>query len=976
MIGKTISHYRILEKLGEGGMGIVYKAEDIKLDRLVALKFLPQHLTSDPVEKERFVNEAKAASALNHPNIATIYEIDEFEGQMFMAMEYVEGKTLKQSIGKESLPIKDFLDIGIQICEGLNMAHEKGIVHRDIKSANIMLTSRGQVKIMDFGLAKLKGTKEGTDTRSTLGTAAYMSPEQAQGEEVDQRSDIFSAGVVLYELLVGQLPFGGEHQAAIVYSILSEEPQSVVRFNNQVSARLEDMVFKALAKDKGERYQHIDDLLADLRREKKSLEYARTDRITREVVTPKPKRKFLPFLVPASILFILALLILVLQPFKVDIGPGQKAVAEENTLAIMYFENLKDKEDKGKIGEMVSELLITDLSESQYMRVVSSQRLFDIFRMMGREAVKVIDKTVASEVAQKAGAKYMLLGKILSTKPDLIITSQLVDVKSGNVIASQRISGPNGANIFALVDNLSDEVKKDLELPALAKKGEEKAVADITTHSPEALKLYLEGYDFFRKIYMKEAAEKFEQAIKIDSTFASAYLKLAFCYLSLEDELRAGNYVEKAAKFSHKVSKKEKFLIDAYHHLFKGRFRETKRLLEEMVRLYPDEKLAHENLALINYQMKNYEEAIAAYNQVIQLDSLNKDAYNILAYVYDAAGHYDEAIKSINRYIELAPGEANPYDSRADIYARHAEVDKAIESYKKALEIKPDFEVSIEKLGLMYLHIREFDKAEKYILQYGESGGKAIESRSRTDLALIPLAQGKYDQALKILKQGIAADELDQLSNQQYSKLGDITFIYVEKKEFEKALQHGKKMVEVASEDFPEFLYRFKASYGYFLVRAGKIDSAVAIANEVKEEVKDKTEVEKSSYYFLEFAIKYYSGDKDQALKKIVGLAQKEKNDFNIKFYLAKTYLETDRIGDAVKEFEKLAKWNILSAVRNPIYFSKVAYFLGISYEKSGWKRKAITQYEEYLEIMKEADPGVPEIDDAKERLKKLRVES
>lgn len=974
MIGKVVSHYKILEKLGEGGMGVVYKAQDVTLDRLVAMKFLPQHLTSDPVEKERFVREARAASALNHPNVTTIHEIDEFEGQTFIVMEYVEGRTLKQIVEKETLPIKEVLNIGIQICEGLAVAHEKGIVHRDIKSDNIMLTNRGQLKIMDFGLAKLRGSTRLTDTRSTAGTAAYMSPEQARAEKVDQRSDIFSAGAVLYELLTNQLPFKGEHPAAVVYSVLTEEPQPVARFNNQVSARLEDMVSKALAKDKEERYQHVDDLLADLRRERKSLEYIKAARVQPDALAVKPKKKILSLVIPASIVFLVVLILFTLQPFKVEVVPEREAVAEENTLAIMYFENLKEKADKERIGEMVSELLITDLSESQYMRVVSSQRLYDIFKMMGKEGLKVIDGTVASEVARKAEAKYMLLGKILSTEPDLIITSQLVDVESGNVVASQRVAGPDGANIFALVDSLSHEIRKDLELPALAQKEEEKPVADITTHSPEALKLFLEGMELFNKIYMKEAVEKFERAIKIDSTFASAYLKLAFCYASLADELKARVYVEKAARFSDNVSKKEKFLIDAYNLLFKGRVRETKQLLEEMVRLYPDEKLAHENLALINYQMQNYEDAITEYNKVIELDSLKKDTYNILAYVYDAAGRYDEAIKSINKYIELAPGEANPYDSRADIYARHAEVDKAIESYNKALEIKPDFEASIEKLGIMYLHKREFDKAERYYLQYGEMGGKAIKSNSRADLALIPLAQGKYDQALKILEQGIAADELDQLPNQQSGKHIDIALIYAEKKEFEKALQHVKKTIKLVSEDFPEYLYRIKSFYGYYLVRAGKIDSAVAIANEIKEEVKNKTEIEKSPYYFLEFAIKYYSGDTDQALKKIVKLAEKERNDFKIRFWLAKTYLEMDMIGEAVQEFEKLKDWNILSTVRNPIFASKVLYFLGIAYEKSGWNKKAIEQYEKYLKNMKDADPGIPEVEDAKRRLKKLRV--
>ncbi len=275
MIGQTISHYKIIEKLGEGGMGIVYKAHDQELDRFAALKFLPNYLTSDATEKERFYHEARAASALNHPNVTTIYEIKEFEDRLYLAMEFVEGKTLKRLIESEPPSIKKVLDIAIQVCEGLSAAHEKGVVHRDIKSDNIMLTPKGQVKIMDFGLAKVKGATKLTKAGSTIGTAAYMSPEQAQGEEIDHRSDIFSFGVVLYELLTTKLPFRGEHQAALMYSLINEEPQPIARFNENVSPDLERIVSKALAKDKDERYQHVDDLLADLRRERKHFEYAR-----------------------------------------------------------------------------------------------------------------------------------------------------------------------------------------------------------------------------------------------------------------------------------------------------------------------------------------------------------------------------------------------------------------------------------------------------------------------------------------------------------------------------------------------------------------------------------------------------------------------------------------------------------------------------------------------------------------------------
>src|SRR5258706_3037878 len=267
MIGQTISQYKILEKLGEGGMGVVYKAHDTKLDRIVALKFLPNYLSSDVNEKERFYHEARAASALLHANVAVIFEVNEHEGMLYLAMEYVEGQTLKKFIEEsDPLSVKKVLDIAIQSCDGLVIAHEKGIVHRDIKSDNIMITPKGQVKIMDFGLAKVKGATKLTKAGSTLGTAAYMSPEQAQGEEVDPRSDIFSFGVVFYELLTTKLPFRGEHQAAILYSLINEDPLPLARFDDKISPELQRIVSKALAKDREDRYQHADEMLSDLRR--------------------------------------------------------------------------------------------------------------------------------------------------------------------------------------------------------------------------------------------------------------------------------------------------------------------------------------------------------------------------------------------------------------------------------------------------------------------------------------------------------------------------------------------------------------------------------------------------------------------------------------------------------------------------------------------------------------------------------------
>jgi serine/threonine protein kinase/tetratricopeptide (TPR) repeat protein len=974
--GMTISHYRIEKKIGAGGMGEVFLARDTKLNRNVALKFLPPEFTSDAEIKARFMREAQAAAALSHPNIITVYEVSEYQNRSYIAMEYVEGESLKEAIDRKDLRITQVVDIAMQISQGLAKAHEAGIVHRDVKPQNVLIDKDGRARILDFGLAKLKGDAKLTQAGSTMGTISYMSPEQAQGEEVDRRSDIFSLGVMLYEMVTGRVPFQGEHQAAILNSIMTEHPQPLARYNNKVSPELERIVAKALAKDKEDRYQHADDLLADLRYEQKMTESTRTAQFSARVPAAKRKKSLFPYVAAVTAAFVVVAVLLILKASRFDAGPERSPTGQENTLAIMHFENVKDSQDTEKIGEMVSELLITGLSESEHMRVVSSQRLFDILKMMGESGGRVVDKTVATEVASKARAKYMLLGKVFSTEPDLIITCQLVDVKTGNVVSSERIAGPNGANIFSLVDSLSYEIRRDLPVPALAMKGEEKPVADITTHSPEALRLYLEGVELHRKLYMKEAAEKLEEAIQIDTTFASAYLWLAVCYSSLHDAAKARATIEKAAKFSNRVSKKEKLLIDAFRQAFHAKVREAEQTLIEMVKLYPEEKIAYRNLGLINRVLNNHEDAVVWYNKVIQLDSLDKEAYNSLAYAYDGAGRYEEAVQSINRYIQLAPDEANPYDTRGDIYARHAEVDKAIESYKKALEIKPDFESSIEKLGLMHLFKREYDIAEKYFVQYGEAGGEATRSMSRFDLAFIPMTQGKYDLALSVLRQGIAADQLDKLVFPQLQKHQQAALLHIERGDYESALRSAEQTVQLMTSAFPEAVYAAMGHQGYILVQAGRIEEAEKILREVSQLTKDRTEGETYMLRLLELLIEFSKGNAGQALKAAQALAERQKDDYSINFWLAKIYLETGMTGEAVEKLQELSNWSILGTVRNPTLSLKVACLLGVAYEKSGWEKRAAEKYREILEKWRDADPWIPELKDARERLSRLKVGS
>jgi serine/threonine protein kinase/predicted Zn-dependent protease len=963
MIGKTISHYKILEKLGEGGMGVVYKAQDTKLDRIVALKFLPKHLLCDEEAKTRFAHEAKSASALNHPNITTIHEVDEVEGECFICMEYVEGKTIKELVEEKGLSIEEILRIAIQTAEGLSKAHQKGIVHRDIKSDNIMLTRDGLAKIMDFGLAKLKGATKVTKTGTTLGTLQYMSPEQAQGMEVDQRSDIFSFGVVLYEMITGQLPFKGDHEAAIIYSILNETPEPLARYKANVPERLQRIVDKALEKDRSIRYQSAAEVIADLKGLQKE---------TTTAVVPKTKKKLLPFIIPVSIIFIIALLFLIFKPFKFEIAPEKGAIAKENSLAIMYFENLKDPEDKDKIAQMITALLITGLSESpQYMQVLSSQRLYDILKLLGKEDLKVVDKTVASEVAKKAGVRWILTGKVLQTKPNVVLVSEISETASGKIKATQKVSGATGEDVFAVVDKLSPQIVRDLSLPEQAKKELEKPIADVTTHSPEAYRYYLEGIDYDNKLYSQEAIQSFEKALEFDSTFAMAYCQLAL--FNKDDERK--RLIAKALEYSDRASQKERYYIRGWEARLSGNDDRAIKELQEIIKHYPDEKEAFYLLGSWQYDLDRTEESVHYLTRAIEIDSLYKLAYNKLAYVYNELGDFEKSIWAINKYISLAPNEPNPYDTRGDLYAYNGKLDQAIESYKRALEMKPDFYNSLRQLGHMYLYKREYAQAESYYQKLCSNTLKTIRSEGRLYLAYMLAYQGRFDSSLKVLDDGIVVDRVDKIDGALTAYKHSLkSRIYQEKRNPDLALEEIEKGFEVWRRVYPDDKISIWDTYARLLAENKKFAEAEQAITVLKKEIgEDQTLMH--SYWWAAGIIELEKGNLEGSITNLEKAA-KATPFIGYRFYLGKAYVEAGRLGEAVTEFEKLLSTYDINTVFNPIWVVKAHYLLGTAYEKSGWKAKAIEQYEEFLDIWKNADPGIPEVQDAKERLKKLKGKS
>ena len=856
MIGKTISHYRILEKLGEGGMGVVYKAQDTKLDRLVAIKFLPQHLTSDSVEKERFVHEAKAASALNHTNVATIHEIDEFEGQMFIVMEYCEGKTLRQIIEKETLSVKKVLDIGIQICEGLTIAHEKGIVHRDIKSDNIMLTPRGQVKIMDFGLAKLKGATKLTKTRSTLGTAAYMSPEQAQGEEVDSRSDIFSFGVVLYELLTGRLPFEGEHQAAIIYSIINEEPQPVGRFNNQVSTKLEDMVFKALAKEKEERYQHIDDLLADLRRERKSLEYVKTAVTTQPAESPKiVKKKTLPLVVG-----VLAVLLLVVGYFAFfNQREPDTTVTGKPSIAVLYLQNLSENKEDEYFAAGMTEDIITQLSKIGGLRVASRSEI---------EQFK--DKPVnIKAVAEKLKVDYVMEGSVRKYGNKFRITCQLIQADDGFHVWADNYDRQL-EDLFAIQADVAKEVAKALEV-ALAPVEKEK-IEQVPTANLQAYDFYLRGRQYMYQRSKSDnllATQMFQRAIELDSLFADGYIFLGYSYAQRSDwgfdmDPKWLDEAERAIRKGIQLDETNPWgyghLADVY--LMRGKPKEAIEALEKALKLRPDDYELNYWMAPVHFDSPGFGRAREYLERSLALKPNYPEPHRFLGKMFHALGKPDQAETHYRKAVELGPDFAHLHRALGSFYLQRGRFDEAREQWQTTIRLKPD----------MWVY--------KYLLGFTE----LLAGNTSTALRLLENCVKNEPEPEYYLGLGFAYEKVGEMSKMQEA--------------FQKALKGYRKLVE----QWPQNV-EYHTRSAYLLARLGDVEKARQHLKTAERLIADKNPFVQNEIKIRMAAANLAMSDTRSALNYIAEIV-------NDNFY-APTYIWADPYFDSLHdspEFRKLVR--------------------------------------------------------------------
>jgi serine/threonine protein kinase/tetratricopeptide (TPR) repeat protein len=984
--GSTFAgRYQIIEELGKGGMGKVYKAHDTEIKEKIALKLIKPEISADKKTIERFQNELKFARKIGHRNVCRMYDLNKEEGSYYITMEYVSGEDLKSFIRRVGqLPSGKAISIAKQVTEGLAEAHRLGVIHRDLKPSNIMIDKDGNARIMDFGIARSVEAKGITGAGVMIGTPEYMPPEQAEAKEVDQRSDIYSLGVILYEMVTGRVPFEGDTALSIAMKHKGEEPKDPREFNSQISEDLSRVILRCLAKEKDKRYQSAGEVRSELESIEKGI--PTTERIiperkpltSREITVTFGIKKLL---IPALVIIAVVIIGLVLWQVMPKRHAVPSASSDKPSLAVMYFENNTGDANMEHWRKALAELITDDLSQSRHLTVLGVDKLFGVLKEENLLDVKNYSSEDLKKVASQGGVENILRGSFSKAGETIRIHAVLQNMETGELLGTERVECQGEERIFSAVDELTLKIKRNFKMSeADISSDSDREVGKITTGSPEAYMYYREARELSLKGEDSKALQLMLKAVEIDPQFAMAYRDLGMSYSNLGYYNKSREYMKKAYEYKDRLSDKERYLIEA------GFFSDLEETLpqaieayEKVIEFYPDVWIAHNNLASIYNQLEQWDAAEKACKVSVDGKIDNIYPYVNLAIAYQGKGMFEKARETLDQYQNNFGESAWIQQYIAANYFYQGKLDLALAEIDKAFLLQPDdFSIGANRADYYYLQGKFVDAEREYrnLLNLDEARARYEGMRK---LASLYLTQGKFEKAKEQMH--MALDLADEAGEQIWTTwlhiyLGWIHFLL---EEHEEALNEYKLAGEAAAAanltNFQRYILIWE---GFLYARNKSFGEAEKFAAEYKTQL-EKTRYQKTIrfYNYLIGLIELEKGSFSKAIQSLEeGLALESfgplgKSAVALELLASANY-EVKNLDKARENYEEILALTY-GRLWYGYHYARSFYMLGKIYDQQGNKAKAIENYEKFLALWKDADPGIAKVDDANARLAALK---